>query len=106
MKETKQTLPLYATGFALEKVSRFDRISRRGVHLPFRGGNRVRGVSLAKRGFKVNVRLDGKSQLLAFKAKRIELLYPFRVRFIYLTILNLLNGSTSYSSVQYSKNAY
>ena len=66
----------------------------------------VEGGSLAKRGFKVNVRLAGKSQLLALKAKRIELLYPFRVRFIYLTILNLLNGSTSYSSVQYSKNAY
>lgn len=25
--------------FALEKVSRFDRISRRGVHLPLRGGH-------------------------------------------------------------------
>ena len=39
----------------MEKVSRFDRISRKkGGHLPFRGGNRVRGGALATGGFKVN----------------------------------------------------
>ena len=38
----------------LEKVSRFDRISRRGVHLPFRGFNRVRGGFTCHRGGKVN----------------------------------------------------
>lgn len=40
----------------MEKVSRFDRISRkkRGGHLPFRGGNRVRWGALATGGFKVN----------------------------------------------------
>lgn len=40
--------------FFVEKVSRFDRISRRGGHLPFRGVNRVRGGALATGGFKVN----------------------------------------------------
>lgn len=34
----------------VEKVSRFDRISRRGGHLPFRGVNRVRGGFTCHRG--------------------------------------------------------
>lgn len=38
----------------MEKVSRFDRISRRGVTCPSGGVNRVRGGALATGGFKVN----------------------------------------------------
>ena len=38
----------------MEKVSRFDRISRRGGHLPFRGGQPGPRGALATGGFKVN----------------------------------------------------
>ena len=39
----------------MEKVSRFDRISRRGGHLPFRGGaTGSEGGHLPQGGFKVN----------------------------------------------------